>query len=828
MISESYISEKIYVLLALILALGVRGASAQQQCSSFEITNPLQTTPRQYTIGNVEVQGISTVQPDFVIEQAGLQAGTTITHPGTDIPTAIRQLNRTGLFTDICIERVGTEGSSIHLRIVLQEQPRLQGFQIEGVRRSDREDLRERINLLQGYAVTEGAQAQAVNSIRRYYKNQGYWFTDVEISTSRVDTVSNRVDLIFDVDPGERLEIQDISFAGNEHYDDKTLRKELDAIEEDRWWKIFSKKLFKEEDFETAKQNLRNYYTRNGFMDFRILDDSVYTYTYKKDKQGVGVQIEVAEGPQYKLRNLTFEGNTVYPDEVLQEIMAFEEGEIFNQQKFTQNLQGGQNPNETSVRSLYHNNGYLFSSFQPDVNLVAEDTVDVNVLITEDDQAEIREVSFSGNTETHDDVIRRSLRTIPGQTYSQARIIRTIRELGQLGYFRPESINPMIDQNRQEDLVNITYELDESQSTDNFELSGGFGGRGIGLILSARFNFNNFSLQRAFKREGWNPIPSGDGQRFTMGAQITGGGYKSFNLGFSEPWLSGRPLSLGVNASYDLIRFRNSDLRNELFTSSVSLGRRLQWPDDYFTHRSELSYQLYDVAGGTRFLAEGTSSLLTIRQILERNSVDNPISPTTGSRLQLSGEIAPPLPGFSQYYKLKSIYRNHTNIIGKLVLTNSVEYGYLGYIGELRRSNFQRFILGGTPLQQRQSFLQDNIDLRGFPGGREGSISPVRDGELVGGRLYSKYSMEMRMQVVNEQQLQVIPYTFIDAGNAYLNFEDFSPFDVKRAAGIGVRLYVPILGLVDLSYGYRMDGIPGTGVGAGEWQFLFNMGSPFQ
>ncbi len=828
MISESYISEKIYVLLVLILALGFRGASAQQQCSSFEITNPLQVTPRQYTIETVEVQGISTVQPDFVIDQAGLQSGTTITHPGTDIPTAIRQLNRTGLFTDICIERVRTEGSSIHLRIMLQEQPRLQSFQIEGVKRSERQDLRERINLLQGYAVTEGAQAQAVNSIRRYYKNEGYWFTEVEISTSRVDTVSNRVDLTFEVDPGERLEIQDISFTGNEHYDDKTLRKELDAIGEDRWWKIFSKKLFKEEDFETAKQNLRDYYTRNGFMDFRILDDSVYTYTYKEDKQGVGVQIEVAEGPQYKLRNLTFEGNTVYPDEALQEIMAFEEGEIFNQQKFTENLQGGQNPNETSVRSLYHNNGYLFSTFQPDINLVAEDTVDVNVMITEEDQAEIREVSFVGNTETHDDVIRRSLRTIPGQTYSQARIIRTIRELGQLGYFQPESINPLIDRNRQEDLVNITYELNESQSTDNFELSGGFGGRGIGLILSARFNFNNFSIQRAFKREGWNPIPSGDGQRFTMGAQITGGGYKSFNLGFSEPWLAGRPLSLGVNVSYDLIRFRFSDIRNELFTSSVSLGRRLQWPDDYFTHRSELSYQLYDVAGGTRFLAEGTSSLLSLKQTLERNSVDNPISPTTGSRLQLSGEIAPPLPGFSQYYKLKSLYRNHTNIVGKLVMTNSVEYGYLGYIGNVRRSNFQRFILGGTPLQQRQSFLQDNIDLRGYPGGREESISPVRDGELVGGRLYSKYSMEMRMQMVNEQQLQVTPYTFIDAGNAYLNFEDFSPFDLKRAAGIGVRLYVPILGLIDVSYGYRMDGVPGTGVEAGEWQFLFNIGSPFQ
>lgn len=827
MFAESLGSKKIYLLLVLLLALGSQAVKAQQQCTSFEITNPLEMSPRQYTIGGVEVQGITTVQPDFVIGQAGLEIGSTITHPGSDLSDAIRQLNRTGLFTDICIERIRTEGSEIYLRIVLREQPRLESFQIEGVKRSQREDLRERISLLEGFAVTEGAQAQAVNTIQRYYKEKGYWFTGVEISSSTIDSVRNRVELTFHVDAGERLEIKEITFTGNEHYSEKTLRKELDAIEEDRWWKFFSKKLFKEEDFEEAKQNLQAFYSRNGFLDFRVTGDSVYTYTYKDDKQGVGVRIDLAEGPQYKLRNLTFEGNTAYPDEALSQIMAFEEGDIFNYEKFQENLQGG-TPDGSDIFSLYHNSGYLFSQFQPDIRLVAEDTVDVTVEITEDEQAEINQISFSGNTKTHDDVIRRSLYTIPGQIYNRSRIIRTVRELSQVGYFRPESINPVFDTNQEENLVNITYQLDESQSTDNFELSGGFGGRGIGLILSARFNFNNFSLQRAFSGEGWDPVPSGDGQQFSLGAQITGSGYKSFNLGFQEPWLAGRPLSLGVNASYDLIRYRNSDIRNELFSSSVSLGRRLQWPDSFFRHQSALTYQLYDVTGGTQFLAEGTSSLLTLRQSIERNSIDNPISPTTGSKLQLSGEIAPPLPGFSQFYKLKSLYQDHTTIVGNLVLTNSVEYGYLGYIGDVRRSNFQRFILGGTPLQQRQSFLQDNIDLRGFPGGRSGSISPREDGELIGGRLYSKYSMELRIKAVNEQQLQVIPYTFMDAGNAYRNFEDFSPFDVKRSAGVGVRLYLPILGLVDLSYGYRLDGIPGTSVQAGEWQFLFNIGSPFQ
>ncbi|MDX1618340.1 MAG: BamA/TamA family outer membrane protein, partial [Balneolaceae bacterium] len=259
----------------------------------------------------------------------------------------------------------------------------------------------------------------------------------------------------------------------------------------------------------------------------------------------------------------------------------------------------------------------------------------------------------------------------------------------------------------------------------------------------------------------------------------------------------------------------------------VSLGRRLDWPDNYFSQRTVLNYQLYDVVGGTSFLAEGTSSIISIKEIIERNSVDNPISPTTGSKFSFSVEVAPPLPSFSQFYKVKTEYQNHTTLAGSFVFTNTIEYGYLGYLGDVRRSNFQRFLLGGTQLQQRQSFINDNIDLRGFPGGRDGSISPRIDGDEVGGRLFSKYSLELRYPAVSEQSVQVIPYLFADAGNAYLDFEDFAPFNLKRATGLGVRIFLPILGLVDLSYGYRLDGIPGTTVRPGEWEFLFNIGAPF-
>lgn len=802
--------------------------------ASINIENPMNVRPQQLEIMGVEVEGLTTSRKEFVVGTSGLQVGTQITVPGDAISSAIKSLYRTGLFSNIEIIETKREAGGIYLKIIVQEQPRLQEYKLHGVKNSQKSDLRDKITLLKGYAVTESSLAQAKNTIRRYFKKEGYWNTNVQVSRTKTDSVRNRVTVRFDIDPGQKLEIKNITFSGNEKFSDKELRKALSTIKEDKWWRFFSKKVFKEEEFETAKENLRSFYGERGFLDFRVTDDTVYTFPYTQRRlffletpaRGIKVNISVAEGPQYKVRNITWEGNTVYTDQELTQTLGFDKGEVFNQKKFDKRL----NINQTGpdVTSLYQDIGYLFFRVEPQIEVVGKDSVDLHMSIYEDEIAHIREVSFSGNTKTHDDVIRRTLRTVPGNKYSRRAIIRTIRELGQLGYFRQQSITPNLSPNRENNTVDINYSLDESQSTDNFEFSGGFGGQGIGLILSAKLNFNNFSMQRALKGEGWNPIPSGDGQKLSLGVQVTGQGYQSYSLGFQEPWLAGRPLSLGVNMSYDLIQYRGSSQRNELFSSSISLGRRLKWPDDYFTHQTVLSYQLYDVANAS-FLAEGTSSIMSIKQILERNSTDNRMNPTTGSKLRLSAEVAPPLPGFSQYYKLKTSYQNHTTVVGKLVLTNTVEYGYLGYLGEGQRSDFQRFKLGGTQLQQRQSFLDDNIDLRGFPGGQGGSISPYVDGQAVGGRVYSKYSMELRYPAITEQQAQVYPYMFFDAGNSYLNARQFKPFELKRAVGFGTRIYLPILGLVDLSYGYRLDGIPTTGspVGAGEWQFLFNIGSPF-
>ena len=825
------------------MSIGFFTAAAAQDTTGVQIENPENIVPRQYEIRNVTVSGLVTGRESYLISSSGLRVGGTITIPGEDISNAIKQIYRTNLFSDVQILYERATGNQVDIEIAVEEQPRLQRYDIQGVKRSQRSDLNERLNLISGLAVTESVKSQALNTIERYFSSEGYWDTTIEVIEEPSESNPDRINLIFDVNRGDRLKVREINFQGNEEFSDRRLRKSFDSIKQDRWWRIFTRHVYTEEAYQEGIENLKLFYRENGYRDIRVLEDSIYVDTWRHGRDGVYFDITVDPGPQYKVRNITWEGNTVYSDETLTQTLGFEKGDVFNETKFQQNLDINQD--ESDVTSLYQNIGYLFFQVMENIEIVGEDSLDIHFEIIEDEIATIREVSFTGNTKTHDDVVRRTLRTVPGNTYSRSAIIRTIRELGQLGYFTPEGITPDLQPDRQERTVDIEYGLDETQGSDNFEFSGGFGGRQIGVILAARVNFNNFSVQRMFEPGGWNPIPSGDGQKLSLGVQVTGRGYQSYNFSFTEPWLRGRPTSLGVSLSYDLLNFNTTGgsffntqttsarERNELFSGSVSIGRRLDWPDDFFQQRSILTFNRYNVDGINQFFDEGQANLLTLRQVIERNSTNNPISPSTGSKFDISAEVALPLPGFSQFYKVKTGYQHHTTIIDKLVLSSTVDYGYMGYFSDSNRSNFQRFFLGGTELQQRQNFTNDNINMRGFPGGRGGVISPVNDQQnLIGGRVFSKYSLELRYPAVQSEQLQLIPYAFVDAGNTYNELENFDPFELKRAAGFGARIFLPILGLVDISYGYRLDGTEpsrqnSSGLRPGEWEFLFNIGAPF-
>ncbi len=822
-------------LLLIVLGSGFTNIITAQDSDFINIVDPTKSSPEQYVINEIIVKGIETARESYIISSSALQVGSTITIPGDEISTAIFQLHRTGLFEDVEIQYEELTGSAVNIIISVREMPRLDRFEFEGIKKSQRKDLREEVNLLRGFAVTKSVRSQAITTIKEYYLEKGYWKTEVAVEEEMSNDERNRINLTFKIDPGERIKVRHIRFEGNEDFSDGKLRGEFKEIKQDRWWRFFKKHLFIREKHEEGIDNLITFYRDQGYLDMRIIEDSVYIDEWKGNKEGIAIDFELHEGPQYKVRDITWEGNTVYTDEQLSQSLGFEKGDIFNESLFSERWEFSQD--NSDVTSLYQNIGYLFSQIMPDIEIVAEDSIDIHFEIIEDEIATIRDVSFTGNTKTHDDVVRRTLRTAPGQTYSRAAIIRTLRELGQLGYFRPEGIQPDLAPDQQEKTVDITYRLQESESSDNFEFSGGFGGRNVGLILAARVNFNNFSVQRMFEEGGWDPIPSGDGQRLSIGVQITGSGFQSYNLGFTEPWLGGKPRSLGVNFSYDLLNFRSSPFsnqrrRNELFSASVSLGQQLKWPDDFFITRTILNYQAIDSRGFSQVFDDGRANILSVSQVLERNSTNNPISPSRGSKFSLSAEFGLPFPAFEQFFKIKTNYQHHTAIVGKLVLSAGASYGYLGHFVSDDQSNFQRFFIGGTPIQQRQNFLNDNIDMRGFPGGFNGVISPLDENRnLVGGRVFSKYDMELRYPAVSSDQLQLIPYTFFDAGNAFLDLDRFDPFNLKRAAGFGARVFLPILGLVDISYGYRFDGTPrsteGNGLEAGEWEFLFNIGAPF-
>lgn len=787
------------------------------------LRDPKSSEPELLNLLGITVRGQQYTNEPFIIASTGLQVGEQILVPGSSISNALKRLYRTGLYSDVLIIEGERTSEGIYLIIEVKEQPRLDSFEIRGIKKSARREVRERIPLLTGFGITSASKAQAENAIKRYYSEKGHRNTIVKTQVQLADSVLNRAKLIFEIEPGDRPQIELINIDGNESFSDRLIRKKMKEVKQNTFYRL-TRQVFKKDKYEEAKTNLITFYQSKGYKDVEILSDSVYVKKFGK-KEGLQIDLKIQEGTKYFVRNINWDGNTIYTDERLTQSLGFKKGDVFNQTMYNENLSS--NKENTDINALYNDIGYLFFQLERSVDVVGKDSVDLNFFIIEDEIFNIGKVEIKGNTRTHDNVIRRELRTYPGEIYSRQAIIRSIRQLQTLSYFVPEKMDPNLVPDYEAKTVDITYGLEETSGTDNFELSGGFGGRGIGMILSARVNFNNFSIQNAFNRDSYSILPTGDGQKLSLGIQVTGRGYQNYDLGFSEPWFNGKPTSVGFNTSYSL--YNTSTFNYELFSSSVSLGRRLIWPDDYFQNSNSIVIQKYNVDDqeGQFFGASGNTFLLIFRSILERNSLDNFISPNSGSKFTLQGEVAPPLFTFSQYYKIKANFHYHIPIVGKLVMSYGLEWGHLGWLGTGERSQFQRFFMGGTPLQQRQSFTNDNIDLRGFPGGQGGSISPYVNNQPVGGRIYNKYSAEMRYPLVSTAQLQLIPYVFAEAGNVYRTFSTYDPFNVKRVSGFGTRIFLPILGLVDLSYGYRFDGVAGTSILPRKWEFLFNIGAPF-
>lgn len=826
-------------LFLLVAALSAAPAWAQgvsNGAGAFAAAGPYSSPPAAYEILDITVEGSDSESARAIIAQAsGLTAGDTVTLPGDEtIADAVRSIYRLGLFSDVKIVEERRSGDGVYLSIAVKEEPRLAEYTFSGIKKGQQKDLREEAPLLRGTPVRPSDIERTDRQIKQYYREKGYLLAKVDVR--REETADGQVTLDFVIDRGKKVRVEDIRIEGNEAVSDFRLKRKMKKTNENKWWRFWSGAKFDRNEYETDLANIVRHYNDNGYYDARITRDSVFVQ--EGDDPGVTVELSVEEGPRYYIRDVVWEGNTVYPDDFLGAALGVAHGEAFDRSKLEQNLY--QNRNNSDISSLYMNRGYMRFSIEPTIRTVEGDSLDIHFDILEGEVYEFGDVSISGNTKTKEHVVRRELYTIPGRTFSRDAIQESIRRLSQLNYFTQESLGggPGIDIDEAEKTVDLTYSVVE-QSSDQLELSGSWGS--FGPILMLRFGFNNFSAQNLFKGSAWDPLPSGDGQQLSLGVQTTGSFYQNYSLSYTEPWFRGRPTPVGMSLSYSSYgggnRSRSSRLYNYGFSSQGHLRtasarifyeRRLQWPDDKFSMGSALRYQHYDNQDLFRSIPEGVSRIATFQQSLSRNSLDHPIFPSTGSSFSLSLEIAPPVPGFVQYYKTRFKTEWNVPLFRKLSVRFGSDFGYVGSLtGD--RVNFERFVVGGSPFDTQgyyNYFGRDIVYMRGYP---SAAIGPRLNDEPVGGVVLNKYMSEIKWMAIQTEQLSAQPYAFLDAVNAWDRFDLYNPAELFRSAGVGVRMYLPILRMVELTYGYNFDEFASTRNqdGSKSWRFQFTLGQGF-
>jgi outer membrane protein insertion porin family len=786
--------------------------------------------PKEYEIGGITLSGIKYLDHQVLIHITGLSIGDKIMVPGEKLTEAIKKLWNQGLFSDVVLTVTRIEGNLIFFDFYLQERPRLSKFTISGVKKHEADDLRDLIKLERGSQITDNIKNNAINTIRNYYVDKGFLLAEVTILQSDDTSMVNNVILDIKINKDNRIKINEIYFTGNEVIPDQKLRRTLKNTKRKTWYNLFKSSKYIETTFREDKLKILEKYNKMGYRDAKIVSDSMVV----NDDKSVNVFIAIEEGQQYFFRNITWTGNTKYTSDYLAQVLNIKKGDIYNQSLLEEKIY----IEERGVMSLYQDNGYLFSSINPVEVNIENDSIDIEMQVYEGRQATINNILITGNTKTNEHVVRREIRTKPGQLYNRSDVIRTHRELATLGYFNAENIgiNPV--PNPADGTVDIEYVLEEKAS-DQIELSGGWG---AGMIVgSFGLSFNNFSSKNILNKKAWRPLPSGDGQRLTLRAQSNGMYYQSYNMSFVEPWLGGRkPTSLTFSV-YHTIQSNGAD-KEDVNRQSISitgiaigLGKRLQWPDDFFTIYNEVSYQKYDLNNWSYFLFEdGQANNFSFTTEFARNSVDQPIYPRRGSNFSLKLQITPPYSLFNnldytvaddqdkynwiEYHKwtFKAIW--YARLVGNLVLSSRAQFGFLGYFNKNARSPFEGFYVGGDGLSGYNLYGRETIALRGYD---NGSLTPDK-----GGNIYNKYTLELRYPISLNPQATLYALTFFEAGNSWHDFRDFNPFAVKRSAGVGMRIFLPMFGMLGVDWGYGMDAITGS-PSANKSQFHFVIGQQF-
>jgi outer membrane protein insertion porin family len=829
------------LLLAFLLG-GTMTVGAQTPTQSSPTSSTAASPRATYVIEDIRVVGVEDQQKrQFVEQSSGLARGQEITLPSGDaIAQAIRSVYDLRLFSDVSIHRTAQSGNKVTLTIKVTPEPTLASYELRGIDGGDREDLKKEMPLLKGSPVRPSDVERSKQVIKNFYEKEGYLRTEVDVERSVSD---NRVNLTFNVDRKEEIEVHRIRFSGNEEFDDGDLRGAMEETTENRWWRIWKGETFDRSLYEEDLERVIDHYREHGYYDAQVVQDSVY---YTGD-DGLGIDVEVREGSRYYVSDIDWEGNTVYDDRVLSEQLGLSEGDVYNGKALDENLYGG--GRESGVLGLYMDRGYMRADVQPTVRVVGEDSLDITMDVREGEVYTFGDIDISGNTKTKDYVIRRELYTVPGNRFSRSSIQESIRRLNQLDYFSQESLSggPDISVDEEEKEAELTYSVEEVGS-DQLQLSGTFGQ--FGLVLQLGFQFNNFSAQNMFEADAWRPLPSGDGQKLSVNVRTNGSFYQNYSLSFTEPWFGGSPTPVGGSVSYSkytrsVFGSRRSSVQDGKFenaSANLFVRQRLDWPDDKFMVGSRVGYQFYNNRGRNdedepsplfSTVPFGVSQSVTFRQSLSRNSVDNPTFPRTGSNVSLSVEVAPPLGDLVQYHKWRFETSWNVPIGDQFSFGAGTDFGYIGSItGE--EVQFETFEVGGTPFDyQGGTFGTDPVYMRGYPRGVIGPLASVpgtNNLQPEGGQVLNKYTSEFRWKAVESQQLQARPYLFLDAANAWSSLDAYSPSELYRSAGVGVKLFLPIVGMIEFNYGYNFDEfVPLERGSEGQpgWTFQFSLGQGF-
>ncbi|MBR2127464.1 MAG: BamA/TamA family outer membrane protein [Bacteroidales bacterium] len=829
--------------------------------------------PQKYIVAGVGVEGNSYFSPDQIIQITGLQKGMEVTVPSEELTSVVNRLWMQRYFEDVAlvVDSLTPARDSAFFKICIQERPRVSRWSFKGVKSGEEKELRERLNLRRGGEFSDYVSKTSTDIIKRFYKEKGFLNVAVDVNTKRDTMIRSAIRVQFDVDRGQKVKVKKITFNGVEHVKEGKLVRSMKKTKDARLMNFFSSKKFNESEYLNDKRSLINAFNEAGYRDARIVKDTMYYI----EPGRLQIDFEIDEGKQYYFRDITWTGNSVYASETLNEILKIKSGDVYDVVTMEKRLFGGGKQSDYDVSKLYRDNGYLFFNIQPVELNIEGDSVDVEMRVVEGKPATLNNIVINGNDLTNERVVRRQVFTRPGYLFSQSDFERSIREIASMGQFDPEAImDPAkgysIIPNQLNNTVDLVYNVTEKPSSQ-LELSGGWGGNTF--VATVGVSFNNFSTRRFFDKSAWRPVPLGDAQNLSVRFQTNGTYYTSLSASFSEPWLFGKkPTSLNMSVyytrqtnSYIYYNILNNDEYMEVYGFAAGIGKRLKWPDNYFVLYNQLSWQTYRLQNWAyQFLFNtGISHNLSYTLSLSRNSTDQQIYPRQGSDFSFSVQLTPPYSllrkkdygrldengkparvsswkdinydyqssqtryKWIEYHKWSFKGAVYTKLVGDLVLMARAQFGYLGYYNRnWGYSPFEGFRVGGDGMSGYDTYGSEIISLRGY---ENYSLTPTNissynsTGQYYAGNVYDKFTVELRYPVILQPQSTIFALLFLEGGNCWSDIRDFNPFQIRRSAGVGVRVFLPMIGLLGVDWGYGFDNHDGNGGS----QFHFVIGQQF-